>query len=474
MSSGGTNRFIAELLGASRRQIFVYSFAAILVIAWADWYSGYEVTLGALYILPVITLSVVLSRLQIVGVAILCGVLRIVLSYSSSLTDAITDGFFGVMAFGVLGLFAYELVRNRQAIMDAQEQLRLLAESSPAAIFTLDSQGRILSANRATQEMLGLDPRKPLLGQAIGENLPVLGEALKLDGGLGAFRTAAQIHGRRIDGTLFLAQAWFSTYRADDGSARLAAIAVDATEEIREREEQSQLQLLDSNRIIAGAVAHEVRNICGAMSVVYANLERVPGIQENHDYRALGQLVTGLGSLAHLELGTSNRKLADTGPGHADLRDVLNQLRILVGPSWEEQGLVIHWPELQQPDLVAGDAFGLLQACLNLANNSLSAIGDAGTLTITVENTNPVRVSFIDSGPGVANPEVLFQPFRSGSRQVGLGLYISRALLRRDGGDLRYEPSSSGARFVIEIPSYEIPSHEIPVHGVTYDSALTR
>jgi PAS domain S-box-containing protein len=462
----GTNRFIGELLGASRRQIFVFSFVAIVVIAWADWYSGYAVTLGALYFLPVVTLSVVLSRRQIVLVAIVCGVLRILLSAPSTLSDDITDGFFGVAAFGLLGLFAYELVHNRQAIMDAQEQLRLLAESSPAAIFTLDSRDRILSANRATREMLGLEAGQPLLGQKIGENLPVLSEAMKVDAGFGAFRTAAQIHGRRFDGSLFLAQAWFSTYRAEDGSARLAAIAVDVTEEIREREEQSQLQLLDSNRIIAGAVAHEVRNICGAMSVVYSNLERVPGMEENLDYRALGQLVTGLGRLAHLELGTSGRKPADAGPGHADLRDVLNQLRILVGPSWEEQGAVIEWPELHQPCLVAGDAFGLLQACLNLTNNSLSAIGGAGaparTLTIAVEIANPVRVSFTDSGPGVANPDVLFQPFRSGSRQVGLGLYISRALLRRDGGDLRYEPSPAGAHFVIEIPLY----------GVSYDSAL--
>ena len=216
-------------------------------------------------------------------------------------------------------------------------------------------------------------------------------------------------------------------------------------------------------------MAHEVRNICGAMSVVYSNLERVAGMEENLDYRALGQLVTGLGRLAHLELGTSGRRPQDSRPGNADLRDVLNQLRILVGPSWDEEGAVIQWPELNHPCLVAGDAFGLLQACLNLTNNSLWAMTGATKklLVIAVETADPVRVSFTDSGPGVTNPDVLFQPFRSGSRQVGLGLYISRALLRRDGGDLRYEPSPGGAKFIVEIPR-----HEIPLHGVAYDSAL--
>ena len=70
------------------------------------------------------------------------------------------------------------------------------------------------------------------------------------------------------------------------------------------------------------------------MSVVYSNLHGVPGLLENRDYKTLGNLVTGLGALAHLEL--HGRK--DKRNVSADVREVLNQLRLLIGPAWEEEG----------------------------------------------------------------------------------------------------------------------------------------
>ena len=51
-----------------------------------------------------------------------------------------------------------------------------------------------------------------------------------------------------------------------------------------------------------------------------------------------------------------------------------------------------------------------------------------------------VVVRFRDTGPGVAHPEELFRPFQPGAQSFGLGLYISRAILRSHGGGLRYEP----------------------------------
>ncbi|HYW42256.1 MAG TPA: hypothetical protein VE959_05330, partial [Bryobacteraceae bacterium] len=52
---------------------------------------------------------------------------------------------------------------------------------------------------------------------------------------------------------------------------------------------------------------------------------------------------------------------------------------------------------------------------------------------------------------GVAQPEQLFKPFQPGAHAMGLGLYISRAILRASGGGLRYEKEPEGACFAVEL-----------------------
>jgi C4-dicarboxylate-specific signal transduction histidine kinase len=60
-------------------------------------------------------------------------------------------------------------------------------------------------------------------------------------------------------------------------------------------------------------------------------------------------------------------------------------------------------------------------------------------------------VRFEDSGPGVAEPDRLFAPFQPGANGAGLGLYVSRAILRSYGGDLKWEPRAAGSCFTIEL-----------------------
>jgi C4-dicarboxylate-specific signal transduction histidine kinase len=96
-----------------------------------------------------------------------------------------------------------------------------------------------------------------------------------------------------------------------------------------------------------------------------------------------------------------------------------------------------------------------LQVFLNLAQNSLRAV--TGTPVRELEVCVKVGeqravVMFRDSGPGVEAPERLFQPFQTGADGTGLGLYISRAIVRSYGGDLRFEPSARGCCFIVELP----------------------
>ena len=62
-----------------------------------------------------------------------------------------------------------------------------------------------------------------------------------------------------------------------------------------------------------------------------------------------------------------------------------------------------------------------------------------------------VVVRFRDTGHGVPASAKLFEPFQTGTDSAGLGLYISRAILRASGGDLRCEPQREGSCFVVEL-----------------------
>jgi signal transduction histidine kinase len=73
-------------------------------------------------------------------------------------------------------------------------------------------------------------------------------------------------------------------------------------------------------------------------------------------------------------------------------------------------------------------------------------------------STDSVAVQVADSGPGIPVLEKLFQPFQKGADATGLGLYLSRELVRSFHGDLRHEPAVAGCSFIIDLmraDSYE-------------------
>ena len=104
--------------------------------------------------------------------------------------------------------------------------------------------------------------------------------------------------------------------------------------------------------------------------------------------------------------------------------------------------------------LVQADHHGLLQVFVNLARNSQRALETCAhpemRITAALES-DLVVVRFRDTGPGIAHPEELFQPFQRGADASGIGLYISRAILRSHGGGLRYEAQPAGRCFAVEL-----------------------
>jgi len=72
------------------------------------------------------------------------------------------------------------------------------------------------------------------------------------------------------------------------------------------------------------------------------------------------------------------------------------------------------------------------------------------TISATVED-HSVIIRFEDTGHGISAPEKLFQPFQTKAVSTGLGLYVSRAILRTFGGAIRYEPREAGCCFAVSL-----------------------
>jgi C4-dicarboxylate-specific signal transduction histidine kinase len=99
----------------------------------------------------------------------------------------------------------------------------------------------------------------------------------------------------------------------------------------------------------------------------------------------------------------------------------------------------------------------LLQVFLNLSANSLRATRRGGAIRLTVNSRtedDQVIICFQDEGPGVDDVSQLFQPFRENADGSGLGLYVSRAMMRGFDGDLRYVPVPQGCRFDVVLRAF--------------------
>lgn len=435
----------------------------IVIIALVDWRVNVNMSFGFLYLFPMLMMGGVLDRWQIALVALLCTVLGELFDpFPFDVPEGLPRVILVFAAYFGTGLFIYELTKNRRLTMrhvsdiereielrrEAEEQLTFLIESSPAAILTLDSKGEVLIANEAAHHLFGFET-ETLRGSVISSYLPALATVPFLNRDAPVFRTKMECHAQRRDGEVFLANIWFSAYRTMSGP-RLAAVVVDASEELRSREECSLQQLLDGSRILVGAVCHEIRNICSAIAVVHANLGRGSGLKASEDFEALGTLVDTLRQLASWELRNAAREDMDG----VDVSAILDELRIVIEPAFRESEITLRWEIQPNLPLVCGDRNSLLQAFLNLTRNSRRAVEGRSQrqLLITArEERLRVVVRLHDSGPGVTDPQALFQPFQRGAKATGLGLYLSRAFVRAFKGELRYEPQVEGCCFRLEL-----------------------
>ena len=242
--------------------------------------------------------------------------------------------------------------------------------------------------------------------------------------------------------------------------ARLLERIVESEELLRQNEKLSALGLL------AGEVAHEIRNPLTVLKMLYHSLElKFPeNDPRTEDVRIMGEKMDHLNNIVEQILTFARNAEPQFKP--SDINKIINDLRILVRRKFAQQNVQLNVQlEENLPEAKADDQ-QLSQVFLNLTLNALEAMPNGGILKIksssselSKTNNKPknIRIEFSDTGSGM-NPELRKQAFTSllsSSKPggTGIGLAIVNRIIESHGGEIKIEPNVTGTTFNVFIPT---------------------
>src|SRR3982074_2404615 len=146
-----------------RTAVLLISGGIVLAIAAAVWWTKPYVSLGFFYLFPIMLAAGFLPRWAIALMGFGCALLSERFSNLAPADAPIRSSFEALALIGS-GLFISEVQRNRRLKLASQERIRILVETSPAAIVTVGEHGIIELANDAAAVLMA-----PRNGNLIGQ-----------------------------------------------------------------------------------------------------------------------------------------------------------------------------------------------------------------------------------------------------------------------------------------------------------------
>jgi signal transduction histidine kinase len=243
--------------------------------------------------------------------------------------------------------------------------------------------------------------------------------------------------------------------------AHQAALAVEDT---RYYQAMMQAERLAAVGQTVAALSHHIKNILNGLKFGGDMLRK--GIDEKDDgYLKHGwRLVeANQGKIYDLVMDMlSYSKEREPNVARVDLNTVLQEVVELLGPNARERGIALHGKPAATLPACLADREAIHRALLNLAGNALDA-AEGGEVPVVVVSSSVegdgewLRLSVADNGTGIEPEKMreLFRPFIStkGARGTGLGLAVSRKILREHGGDILVESTlGQGSTFTMRLP----------------------
>ncbi|AEB09634.1 PAS domain-containing sensor histidine kinase [Desulfobacca acetoxidans] len=357
-----------------------------------------------------------------------------------------------------------EQVRLSEEVRRVERHLALVVESAQDIVLSTDMEGRILTWNTAAERLSGFT-----LYQVRGRNFfdfcvcddpaEIRNVFSNLQAGQEAQMSEWDLktnHGGRIP------VAWIFSPMRDliSKTAGVVAVGRDLTERRQLEAQLLQSQKLAALGVMAGGIAHEIRNplaVCSSAAQFIMQGDVTPEFRQqcaekiHRGIQRASMIIENLLRFARPSMKTDLKKINLTYLLSETLSLVTNQARI------QKIELRAQLPEYA---IIINGMEGLLQqAFMNLLLNAIRAVPDGGVIDITLKKIGAEAwIAIKDTGHGIEPSDLnnIFDPFYTTApvgQGSGLGLSICYSIIKQHFGAITVDSQKGeGSTFVVKLP----------------------
>ena len=357
-----------------------------------------------------------------------------------------------------------EQERLGEEVRRAERHLASVVESANDVVVSMDASGCITTWNRAGEDISGYQSSEVkgqhLVTLCVEEDRETMGDMLNRlvqHGGIEKEETSLATKGGQE-----LPVAWACSPMRDDegGLVGIVGVGRDLTERRQLQAQVIQSAKMASLGVMAGGIAHEIRNPLAISSAAAQLLLDEPENEQLHAecaqriYSGIQRASYIIENLLKFARPPEQRLVA------VDVNEALEGTLVLVANQITLQRIELEKAFTSRRPWVWGNKSLLQQVFSNLILNACKAMPDGGQLTISTRfaDDEQVEILFADSGGGIPADDqaLIFDPFFTTmpvGQGTGLGLTISYGIIQQFRGMVEVESEvGQGSTFTVTLP----------------------
>lgn len=333
------------------------------------------------------------------------------------------------------------LTKARDETIEQEKYYQLILESVTTGIVIINDRGNVCQTNREATRLLGFEPLTHIAQLSrLDERFPEM--TRRIEAG-----ESRQLTCNNERGALTISMHASSIVRSGEKLKILAL--TDIENELSDREIESWIRLI---RVLTHEIMNSVNPITSISDSLVKRVGEVDDKQIRHGLETIS--LTAKSLISFVESYRKFTRLPEPEPTLFYLREFMESLRSVALATVPEGARPVDIRLSIEPEelILYADRGLVSQVVINLLKNAIEATLNTENPRIdfsaTVDSREQVILTVENNGPSIS-PEVadhIFIPFfTTKTGGSGVGLSLSRQIMRLHGGTLKYRPAAGAA-----------------------------